>query len=1034
MAHFFIHRPVFAWVLAIFITLAGALSLRWLPLEQYPDIAPPQISVVARYFGASAETVHDSVTQVIEQQLRGLKGMMYVHSSADSSGASRTAITFEPGTDIDMALVQVQNALQRAEAQLPQAVRNYGLQVTQGGQDSLVTWMFVAQEDVPRVAITDYLSSHVVDALARIEGVAEVALYGSPYAMRIWLDPHKLAAYQLMPSDVSRAIEQQNTQVAAGQLGQLPAVPGQMLNAPVQARGRLQTVAQFEAIILKSQASGALVRIKDVARVELAEENAGVRGQLNGRDAGTVAIVLADGANALEVAAAVEARIRALEPGFPYGMKAQTSQDSTPFVRASLNEVLKTLLEAIALVVAVMYLFLQSWRATLIPAIAVPVVLMGTLGVLAALGYSINMLTMFAMVLAIGLLVDDAIVVVENVERVMHEQGVDARTATEQSMREISPALVGVGTVLSVVFVPMAFFPGATGVIYRQFSITLVAAMGFSVLVALTLSPAMCAQLLRPKAHPDPAGRGMRGGLLRRALAAFNRGFAWLGQHYARTVQALLPRHGWMLLAFAGVLALCAVLLARLPTSFLPEEDQGFLTVRVTMPPGSTNERTQHVVGEIAHYLRQQPEIATVHTLTGLGGNQGAGLLNVRLTPWEQRPGAQHSAAALASRIGRALRNRSDARVFVSLPSVVRGLGSAGGLSFVIKDMHGAGYAALMAAKDQFVALAARNPQLRSVRIVNQEPRSQLTVEIDDAQAAAHGIDAAAINALLDQALGGQYVNDFVLGGRIKRVYVQADAPFRMQPQDIGQWQVRNRHGQMIVLSAFSRVRWDSAPPQLLRFNGSPMVEVQANAGDGVSSGQAMQAVQAIMAQLPAGFELEWTGASLQEVRAGAQAPLLYALSIVCVFLCLAALYESWSVPLAVLLSAALGLLGALAATAWRGLDNDVFFQVGLLVTIGLAAKNAILIVEFALQWQRRGHSAAQAVREAARLRLRPIVMTSLAFGLGVLPLALASGAGAAGRIAIGTAVLGGALLSTVLGLLFVPVFFVWVRKLARGA
>lgn len=1023
MAHFFIQRPVFAWVLSIFITLAGALSIFSLPLEQYPDIAPPQVSVVARYTGASAETVNDSVSQVIEQQLTGLDGLMYMSSTADSSGQSRTTITFEPGTDIDVAQVQVQNALQQALSRLPEEVQNRGVTVTRGGQDNLVSWMFYTEDkSIPPVAITDYLASNLVDVLGRIDGVAEVQLYGSSYAMRIWLDPNKLDQYQLMPSDVRTALQSQNTQVSAGQLGQLPSVKGQMLNVPIQARSKLQTVEQFEKVILKSTPDGALVTLKDVARVELGAESADVQTRFNGKNGGALGIVLADGANALDTAAAVEAKIRELEPDFPYGLKAETSQDSVPFVKASLEEVVVTLLEAVVFVVLVMYLFLQSWRATLIPAIAVPVVLMGTLGILALLGYSINMLTMFALVLAIGLLVDDAIVVVENVERVMHDEGLDAKTATEKSMKEISSALVGVGMVLSAVFVPMAFFPGTVGVIYRQFAVTLIAAMGFSVLVALTLSPAMCTQFLKAKAHDRPTG-----GLFRRPFQMFNQGFQRLSHGYARWVEKLFQRGKWMLAGFVAVMAACAVLFYVLPTSFLPEEDQGYLQVNVTMPAGSTDARLRETLGELETYFHQQPEVTTVLTLTGIRGNQGFGMLTVRLKPWEERTAAQ-SAKALEQRASQRFRQRKNAKIFVNMPPVVRGLGSAGGLNFVIKDSNGQGYDKLAAVAQQFSDLANASPMLRNVRTNNQDSRSQLVVDVDDAKASAFQIDLSDINTLLANALGGTYVNDFVHNGRVKRVYIQADAPFRMQPQNIGEWKVRNQNGEMIPLSAFSTLRWKVAPPQLIRFSGNLAMEMQASAGDGVSSGDAMSAAEQIMKSLPHGYHIEWTGASLQEKRAGALAPLLYALSMVFVFLCLAALYESWSVPFVVMLSAALGVLGALLLTWARGLENDVFFQVGLLTTIGLAAKNAILIVEFAVQLQAQGKNVWQAATEAARLRLRPIIMTSLAFGLGVVPLALGTGAGAGSRVAIGTAVLGGTIFSTVLGLLFVPMFFVWIR------
>lgn len=1025
MAHFFIQRPVFAWVIAIFITFAGALSLFTLPLAQYPDIAPPQISVVARYTGASAQTVNDSVTQVIEQQLKGLDGLMYLNSSSDSSGLSRTSITFEAGTDTDVAQVQVQNAVQQALSRLPESVQSRGVNVYKGGQENLVTWVFSTEENVPRVAITDYLFSNVVDVIARIDGVAEVALYGSAYAMRIWLDPHKLDQYQLMPSDVASAIQIQNTQVSAGQLGQLPSVENQMLNVPIKAREKLQTVEQFENIILKSDTHGGLITVKDVARVELAAESADVNSMLNGKTAGVFGVVMADGANAMKVAQAIENKIRELEPSFPYKLKAQTSQDSVPFVKSSVREVLITLLEAVVLVVLVIYLFLQSWRATLIPTVAVPVVLMGTLGVLAILGYSINMLTMFALVLAIGLLVDDAIVVVENAERLMHEQNLDAKTATEMSMKEISSALIGVGVVLSAVFVPMAFFVGSTGVIYRQFAVTLIAAMLFSVLVALTLSPAMCAQFL--KAHHQN-----HQSFFRQPFVWFNRFFERLSHVYERSLARLFQFNKTMLLFFLMMIVACGFLFRSLPTSFLPEEDQGFLSVSITTPAGSTDATIQKIVAELNDYFLRQPEVLTVQSLTGLGGNQGAGQLSVKLKPWAERMGKAHTARALERRASAVFRQRSDARIFVSLPPVVRGLGSSSGVSFVIKDMNGAGYDALVAAKDQFIKLAENNRLIRSVRTSNQDPRTELVVDIDDKKAAAHSVNLSHINQLLSGALGGMYVNDFIHNGRVKRVYIQADAPFRMQPQDIGLWKVRNSAGNMIPLSAFTEIRWQTSPPQMRRFNGSLSMDMQAESAAGVSSGDAMLAIEQIMQQLPQGFALEWTGASLQERTAGSQAPLLYALSIAFVFLCLAALYESWSVPFAVILSAVLGILGALFATSLRGLNNDVFFQVGLLTTVGLAAKNAILIIEFAVQLYQQGQTVFQAALTAAKLRLRPIVMTSLAFGVGVVPLALGTGAGAGGRVAIGTAVLGGTVFSTVLGVLFVPLFFVWIKRLSK--
>ena len=1028
MALFFIKRPVFAWVLAIFIVFLGILSIKSLPLEQYPDIAPPRVSISANYTGASAQTVNDSVVQVIEQQLKGLDRLMYMNSTSDSAGRARTTLTFSPGTDIDVAQVQVQNVLQQALSRLPDSVQRQGVSVTKGGQDTLMTWMFTSDDPkVSKVDIGDYLSSPVIVVLGRIDGVAERELYSSPSAMRVWLDPYKLEQYQLMPSDISAAISSQNTQVSAGQLGKLPAVDAQMLNVPIQARSKLRTVAQFEDIIVKSSPDGGIVQLKDVARVELGAESADVQTKLNGKNGAALGIILADGANALDVAEAVSAKIKQLEPNFPKGYHATTSQDSTPFVKASVEEVVITLIEAIVLVVVVMYVFLQNWRATLIPAVAVPVVLMGTFGVLAVCGYSINTLTMFALVLAIGLLVDDAIVVVENVERVMHEQQLDAKTATEVSMQEISSALIGVGMTLSAVFVPMAFFPGSTGVIYRQFAITIIAAMGFSVLVALTLTPAMCAQMLKPKAH---TGKSL--GLFGRLFASFNRGFERLAEAYQHTVHTLLRHSKAMLAAFVGILLLCGLLFALLPSSFLPEEDQGILNVSVTMPAGATDARLQQTVSDINDYFLKQPEVNTVNAVTGLNGNQGAARLLIGLKPWEERTQASESAAALEERANKEMRKRTDAKVFVSMPPLVRGLGSATGVNLMLKDMNGLGNEQLVAAKDQFIALASNSPYLRNARTTNQDDRTQLNVSIDDKKAAAQQIDTDNVNRLLAEALGGSYVNDFIHNGRVKRVYVQSDAPFRMQPENIGEWKVRNALGQMIPLSTFTSISWEVAPPQLQRYNGSPAMELMGTSKDGVSSGEAMREAQNIVSQLPDGIDFEWTGASLEEQKAGAQAPMLYAVSILFVFLCLAALYESWSIPLAVILAAALGILGALLATFVRGLHNDVFFQVGLLTTVGLAAKNAILIIEFAVQLQNRGLALWDATLQAARMRLRPIIMTSLAFGFGVLPLAISSGPGAASRIAIGTAVLGGTVLSTVLGLLFVPLFFVWIRSLLK--
>ncbi len=1033
MAQFFIDRPVFAWVLAIVIMLAGAMSIAVLPLEMYPEIAPPRVTINTTYTGASAETVENSVTQVIEQQLKGLDNLLYMSSASDSAGRSRTTLTFAPGANVDVAQVQVQNKLQGAMSRLPEAVKSRGVFVNKGGQDYLVTYVFTSPDPhVSQVTIGDYLTSNVVDVIARVDGVGDVTVFGTSYAMRIWMDPQLLEKYALMPSDLVAALQAQNAQVSAGQLGQLPAVPGQMLNATVTARSKLQTVEEFQAIVLKALPDGAVVTLADVARVALEADNLTVRSILNGQPGAGLGIVLADGANAMKVADAVAAKLGELAPYFPDGITGFVSSDTTPFVRASLHEVVKTLAEAMVLVTLVMFLFLQNLRATLIPAIAVPVVLLGTLGVLAAMGYSINMLTMFALVLAIGLLVDDAIVVVENVERVMSEEGLPAREATRKSMREITPALVGIGLTLSAVFVPMAFFAGSVGVIYRQFSVTIVAAMALSVLVALTLTPALCAALLKPVAH-GKAGRTPRPGppgWADRFFNGFNRRFDAGAARYQGTVARLLARAGRVVLLFAVVLAAVALMFRALPTSFLPNEDQGFVRVNVTLPSGATDARLADVMDQVRQYFKDRPEVFSTNAILGISGNQSSGSMFVRLTSWGERPLPGQSAEAIARAATRALAGIRDARIFVTLPPPVRGLGSSAGINFVLKDLNGLGHEALMQAKDAMIAAARQVPQLASMRTTGFDDTSELKVVVDDRKAAALGLATADINGVLSAALGGSYVNDFIHQGRVKRVYVQGDAPSRMLPQDIGQWAVRNRNGEMVRLASFASTAWSSGSPQLVRYNGSPAMEMEASTAPGASSGDAMAAVEAIMATLPPGIGLEWTGASLQERQSGSQAPLLYAVSILFVFLCLAALYESWSVPVSVMLAVPLGVIGALAATYARGMANDVYFQVGLLTTVGLASKNAILIVEFAVQLQGRGLPLVEATVQAVRLRLRPILMTSLAFGFGVLPLAVGTGAGAGGRQAIGTAVLGGMVFSTLLGIFFVPVFFLVVRRL----
>ena len=1035
MAQFFIRRPIFAWVLAIVIMLAGGLSIFTLPLEQYPDIAPPRVSISAIYTGASAETVENSVTQVIEQQLKGIDNLIYMGSSSDASGRSRTTLTFSPGTNIDVAQVQVQNKLQAAMNRLPAAVQSRGVFVTKGGNDYLTTYSFTSPDpNVSQVDIGDYIASNLVDVIGRIDGVGDVTVFGTGYAMRIWMNPALLEKFALMPSDIIAALNTQNAQVSAGQLGALPALAGQQINASITARTKLKTVDEFENILLKVDPSGAAVLLKDVARIELGADNLDITLRLNGKPGAGMGIVLADGANATAVSDAVNAKLAELQPFFPNGLTSYISSDSTPFVRASIKEVLYALAEAIALVVLVMFLFLQNFRATLIPAIAVPVVLLGTMGVLSVAGYSINTLTMFALVLAIGLLVDDAIVVVENVERVMSEEGLAPKEATRKSMAEITPALVGIALTLSAVFIPMAFFGGSTGVIYRQFSITIVSAMALSVFVALTLTPALCATLLKPiakgagHAHGAAPRRGLLG-ISDRFFVWFNRNFERNSARYQGLVGRLLRRSTRLLVVFLLICGGTAFLFSKLPTSFLPVEDQGYMQIQISLPPGGTDARLQAVMKEVQAYFARQPDVVSFNSITGLSGDQASARGFLRLKDWSQRPRPEQQADAIARKATEDLKVLRDARIFVVLPPAVRGLGSNAGFNFQLKDLNGLGHDALVSARDRVLELAKDHPLLRSLRSTNLDDTSELGVTIDDRKAAALGVSTANINSVLSSAMGGTYVNDFLNNGRVKRVFVQGDAPYRMLPQDIGQWTVRNDKGEMVPFSAFSSTHWTYGSPQLQRYNGSPSYEFVGDAAPGVSSGAAMDAIEALLRQMPPGIGYEWTGASFQERLSGAQAPLLYAVSILFVFLCLAALYESWTVPLSVMLAVPLGVIGALAATYTRGLTNDVYFQVGLLTTVGLAAKNAILIVEFAVQLQEQGKKLFDATVEAVRLRLRPILMTSLAFGFGVIPLAIGTGAGAGGRNAIGTAVLGGMVASTVLGIFLVPVFFLLVRS-----
>ncbi|KAF3996398.1 efflux RND transporter permease subunit [Glaciimonas immobilis] len=1033
MAHFFIDRPIFAWVLAIVIMLAGVLAINTLSLEQYPDIAPPKVNIRATYNGASAQTLEDSVTQVIEQQMKGLDNLEYMSATSSSAGASTISLSFKAGTDPDVAQMQVQNKLQQASSRLPQAVQNTGVTVTRSSTDILMIVSLVSDDPTVRgMDIGDYIRSTLEDQISRVEGVGDVTTYGTSYAMRIWLDPAKLQKYALMPSDVTSALRAQNTEVSAGQLGNLPAVPGQELNATITARSKLSTVEQFRQVIVKSASDGAVVTLADVARVELGGESYNITSQQNGKPSAAIAIQLASGANAVATSEAVLSKIKELEPYFPAALKLKSaiSYDTTPFIKVSIREVIKTLLEAIVLVVLIMYLFLQSIRATFIPAVTVPVVLLGTFGILSLFGYSINTLTMFGLVLAIGLLVDDAIVVVENVERLMQEEHLSPREATRKSMTEITGALVGIAIVLSGVFIPMAFFSGSTGVIYRQFSITIISAMGLSVLVALTLTPALCATLLKP--HTPTTDQERQRGF----FGWFNRFFERNARRYQSGVAGFLSRGRRSLLLYILIVGVMAVCFLRLPTSFLPNEDQGVLMAQIKLPVGATDQQTAAVMRTVQQYFLKQPEvIESLLTINGAGsgGNsQNSARAFIKLQDWDKRTATSRSAAAIAERANIDLKKIREANIFVVSPAAVRGLGQSSGFNFVLKDVGGVGHDALIAARNQFISMAQTSNQITGVRTNGLDDTPQFRIDIDDSKANALNLNVDDINSTLSTAMGGTYVNDFLNNGRVKRVYVQGDAPFRMQPADLSHWYVRNAMGQMVPFSSFASSRWTHGPSLLERYNGVSSFEIIGQPAEGVSSGAAMQEVDNIMKKMPAGISIEWTGASYQERMSGAQAPLLYALSILFVFLCLAALYESWTVPFAVIMVVPLGVAGTVWFTGFLGLSNDVYFQVGLLTTVGLSAKNAILIVEFAKQLHEAGKSLLEATLEAVYLRLRPILMTSLAFMFGVLPLAIASGAGSASRRAIGTGVLGGMIAATIFGIFFVPLFYFLISKAAH--
>ena len=1027
MARFFIDRPIFAWVIAIVIMLAGALSIDKLPVSQYPPIAPPAIVINASYPGASAKTLEDSVTQIIEQKMTGIDNLLYMSSSSDSYGRASVTLTFNAGTNPDIAQVQVQNKLQLAMPSLPQIVQAQGVQVAKSSQNFLLIIGLVSEKnDQTQTDLTDYLVANMQDPLSRIPGVGEVTVFGSQYAMRIWLDPAKLVNYKLTTADVRAAIQAQNTQVSAGQLGGTPAVEGQQLNATISALGRLQTVEDFDSILLRTNAQGGNVYLRDVARTELGSDSYGVVARYNGKPAAGIAIRLAAGANALTTANAVKAKVDELSSYFPAGVKYVVPFDTTPFVKISIKEVVYTLIEAVILVFLVMWLFLQNIRATLIPTIAVPVVLLGTFGVLSLFGYSINTLTMFATVLAIGLLVDDAIVVVENVERIMSEEGLSPKEATRKSMDQIVGALIGIALVLSAVFVPMAFFGGSTGVIYRQFSVTIVSAMALSVLVAVILTPALCATLLKPLKQGEHFSEN-------RFFRGFNRLFDRGQKGYVARVGKIIGQRTRYLVIYLLIVGVMGVMFAWMPTSFLPDEDQGILFTQIQLPAGATLERTLKVLDTVEdQFLNNEKEAAdSLFTVAGFsfgGSGQNMGLGFVKLKPWEER---KRPDLKVKSVVGRAMGSFSkirDAMAFAFAPPAVVELGNATGFDVQLQDRAALGHEALINARNMFLGMAMKDKRLVGVRPNGQDDMAEYKLDIDQAKANAQGVTMSEVNDMLSTAWGSSYVNDFIDRGRVKKVYLQGDAPYRMLPEDLNKWHVRNKNGEMVPFSSFASAHWSYGSPRLERYNGSSSVEIMGQGAPGVSTGEAMDAVAEIAGKLPPGIGYEWTGVSFEEKRSGAQAPALYAISLLVVFLCLAALYESWSVPFAVMLVVPLGVIGALLAAGGRGMTNDIYFQVGLLTTVGLSAKNAILIVEFAQAQIDRGVELSVAILTAVRLRLRPILMTSLAFGLGVLPLAIANGAGSGSQNAIGTGVLGGMISATVLGIFFVPVFFVAIR------
>jgi len=1025
MVRFFLDRPVFAWVLALVTMLAGVLAIATLPVQQYPTVAPPAVEVQITYPGASAETAANTAVQVIEQEMTGLDNLLYMSSTSGSTGNATITITFALGTDPNIAQVQVQNKVSLAEPRLPEVVRQQGISVTRSREAFLMVVGFLSMTgDMTRLDLGDFVSSNVEEPIARVEGVGAVRVFGSEYAMRIWLDPDALNAYRLSVGEVNDAIRAQNVQITAGELGGLPAVDGQQINATVTSQSLLETPEQFRNILLRSDPDGSQVRLGDVARVDLGAGTRHIESFYNGQPAAGLAVNLAPDANALATTERIKARLEELSPLFPEGVEIRYPYETTPFVEASMTAVAATIFEAIGLVVLVMLLFLQSWRATLIPALAIPVVLLGAFAAMAAAGFSINMLTLFGIVLAIGLLVDDAIVVVENVERVMHEDGLGPMEATRKSMGQISGALVGIGAVLSAVFVPMAFFPGSTGAIYRQFSLSLVAAMVLSVLVALILSPTVCGHVLKPE-----SGRG----LVRRLFGWFDRGVQSLTRGYAGMIAHIARRLWIYLLGFTGIVAILAVLILRLPTGFLPQSDQGVAFAQVNLPAGATQQRLIETLEKVEGYFLEQDEIAGLFTVAGFsfaGQAQNAGLAFINFKLWSERDLGTGSVDATIARANADLGQRiTDGRFLgFNLPAIQQ-LGNASGFEMHLQDRGGLGHSQLMQAQEQFLQMAAQSPVLANVRSNGLADTPQFNVRVDREKALTLGVPVSRINELLVTAWGSQYINDFLDDGRIKRVFVQGDAPFRMLPGDFEAWYLRNAAGGMTPLGELIDTDWTYGSPRLEAFNSVPSREILGEPAPGFSTGEAMDEVERLVSRLPEGISLAWSGVSFQERAAGAQAPLLYALSVLVVFLALAALYESWTVPVAVLLTVPLGVLGAVLAAMVRGLPNDVFFQVGILTTIGVTARNAILLVEFARSLEIQGRSLIEATREAARIRLRPILMTSMAFSMGVLPLALASGAGSEARIAIGTAVLGGMIAATLLATVFIPVFYIAVRR-----